>query len=445
MSTLKRSLAAASVAVLTFGIIVWLSSRPVSAIGAPGLTPVACPQQTWQESDPAFEALPGARAFFGRYDGGVYRIEIPDRWNGELVLYAHGFRANTGANGSMLAAPFPSTLRDTFITGGFAWASSSYRCNGYVPGMGLQDTMALQDLFTRSNGGRPPQRVYLTGTSMGGHVTLLGMHEFPTAFAGGLAMCPAGPELFDFFLATAAAAELATGGRFASTATLAQDLAAMTARLGTPAALTPAGRQLASVEIGISGGPRPFAVEGLASRFLQNISGGALAGASAPASRAATNAHIQYRLDERLGLTAARVNGGVRRKPADPAFRAPDGPLEELVPFDGRLERPLLTMHGTGDLFVPIVLEQRLQQAVHAAGRDHQLVQRIYRIPGHCQFSPAEEARAFGDLVRWVREGTRPAGDDVTGDLRDAGRTFTTPLRPGDPGTLDVGESSASR
>jgi hypothetical protein len=31
---------------------------------------------------------------------------------------------------------------------------------------------------------------------MGGHVTLPGMQEFPTSFAGGLAMWPAGPELF---------------------------------------------------------------------------------------------------------------------------------------------------------------------------------------------------------------------------------------------------------
>ena len=63
--------------------------------------------------------------------------------------------------------------------------------------------MALTELFTEVQ--RRPRRrsaTYLTGTSMGGHVTLLGMHEFPTSFAGGLAMCPAGPELFDFFAAT---------------------------------------------------------------------------------------------------------------------------------------------------------------------------------------------------------------------------------------------------
>jgi pimeloyl-ACP methyl ester carboxylesterase len=113
------------------------------------------------------------------------------------MLSAHGFTTNAGPRGSELSVGSP-LIREHLIQEGFAWAASSYRCNGYVPGIGLQDTMALTDLFTKFNAGKAPQRVYLTGGSMGGHVTLLGMHEFPTSFAGGLAMCPSGPELFDY-------------------------------------------------------------------------------------------------------------------------------------------------------------------------------------------------------------------------------------------------------
>ena len=164
-----------------------VSTRQTPAIGRPGVTPVPCPTQEWQLGDPKFEALPGAKAFFGQYDGGIYRIEIPEDWNGELALYAHGFVSNAGAQGSALRVG-NSPIREHLIKSGFAWAASSYRCNGYVPGQGLLDTMALTELFTKFNSGRAPRRVYLTGTSMGGHVTLLGMHEFPTTFAGGLAM-----------------------------------------------------------------------------------------------------------------------------------------------------------------------------------------------------------------------------------------------------------------
>src|SRR6476661_3767593 len=41
--------------------------------------------------DPAFRPLPGARAEFGRLGGSVYQVEVPERWNGRLVLYLHGY------------------------------------------------------------------------------------------------------------------------------------------------------------------------------------------------------------------------------------------------------------------------------------------------------------------------------------------------------------------
>jgi hypothetical protein len=95
-------------------------------------------------------------------------------------------------------------------------------------------------------------------------------------------------------------------------------------------------------------------------------------------------------------------------------------------------------MHGTGDLYVPLLVEQGLKRAVTAAGKQQLLTQRLYRIAGHCGFNAAEQERAFDDLVKWVRDGVKPEGDEVAGDLSDAGRTFTNPLRPGDPGGLRI-------
>jgi dienelactone hydrolase len=418
------------------------TQRTTSALGRPGVTPVPCPTQEWQPGDPQFDALPGAKVFFGPYDGGLYRIEIPDNWNGELVLYAHGFVSNGGAQGSALRVG-NSPIREHLIKNGYAWAASSYRCNGYVPGQGLLDTMALTDRFTKFNADRAPQRVYLTGTSMGGHVTLLGMHEFPTTFAGGLAMCPAGPELFDFFAATAGAAEVITGVQ-ARLDTMQADVAKMNELLGKPPEYTEKGRQLASVEIQISGGPRPFALEGLAAggRFAGNINPGALAGSTTPSSRAVMTTHIKYGIDEGLGLSADALNKSARRKALDADVRSPTGPYDELVPFDGKLERPTLTMHGTGDLFVPIFLEQSLKRAVVAAGKESLLTQRIYRIAGHCGFSQAEMIKSFDDLTAWVHKGTKPEGDEVYGDLSHAGMKFTDPLRPNDPGGVRVSATS---
>src|SRR5262249_25712788 len=276
------------------------------------------------------------------------------------------------------------------------------------------------------------------------HITLLGMQEFPTTFAGGLAMCPAGSELFDFFAASSAAAEVITGLQFHAD-TIPQDIAKMSEILGKPPDYTDKGRQLASVEIQISGGPRPFAMEGLSGRFLANAttSQGALLGSTTPGNRAVDTAHIKYSVADGVGLSADTLNAKARRKTGDPEYRGASSPFEEVAPFDGKIQRPVMTMHGTGDLFVPIFLEQSLKRAVKAAGNEQLLTQRIHGSGAHCQFSQPEMIRAFDDLVTWVRTGTKPQGDNVDGDLTNAGMTFTNPLRPNDPGGRTVTTSSS--
>src|SRR4026207_1783562 len=150
---------APAVSVAMLGAMATVSTRE---LGKPGITPVPCPDQRWEETDATFAALPGAKAFFGRYDGGSYRIESQDTWNGELVLWAHGYVANAGAQGSRLRVGVPgvgqgSPFRAPLVSAGFAWGASSYRCNGYVPGQGLLDTIALIDLFKRVYPGNAPQ------------------------------------------------------------------------------------------------------------------------------------------------------------------------------------------------------------------------------------------------------------------------------------------------
>ena len=413
-----------------------VSLRAATGGNAAAFTPVPCADRSWTDDDPSFAPLPDAQALSGRYEGGLYRIETPANWNGELVLWAHGLVGANGPQGSRLAVGVPGggPLREHLITGGFAWAASSYRCNGIVPGVGLLDTMSLIDVFTRSSNGRKPSRVYLVGESMGGNVTILGLQEFPNAFAGGLAMCASGPDVMDFLTAVGAASDLITGVTVRNS-TSDQDISLLTNALGRPPDLTTAGRQLASVQIEISGGARPFAMEGLASRLVENVRFAATIAETAVWKAVATNAGLNYHIDERLGLSADAINKRVRRRIADADARSPHGLYTEAIAFDGRIERPLLTLHGTGDLLVPISLERTLKRAVARARKEQFLVQRIMRIAGHCGFSQQEQATAFDDLITWVHEGKRPAGDDVLHDLRDAGLTFTSPLRPGDPGT----------
>jgi hypothetical protein len=65
-------------ALILAGMAVGLAPAP-RALGRPGVTPVPCPVQEWIPDDPQFEPLPGAKAFSGKYDGGIYRVEIPEK------------------------------------------------------------------------------------------------------------------------------------------------------------------------------------------------------------------------------------------------------------------------------------------------------------------------------------------------------------------------------
>ena len=420
----------------------WVGSSRASA---DGLTPIPCEPGPFVPSDPSFTALPGATAYFGLYEGGSYRFEVPDNWNGELILYMHGT-----ATGPTLNSNIPQVYRQFAVANGLAIGASSYRCNDYKPGIGLTDTVLLKGLFGDLTGLDEPTRTYLVGRSMGGFQTQLGMHVFPTMFDGALDQCGMNSENWDNYVAIGAAAEYITGIEFDDLDNVAATQAAMIEILGLPGTvqqplpgtLTEKGLQLASVMVNMTGGPRPFAIEGLVPNFRGVnayqfiISGAALAGSTTPGNLTRGNANAVYFVDPGLGLTSEALQSGVRR--IDHHTEVYEQ-YEETRPLSGQIERPLLTLYNTADYVVTFSNSQALQRAVDAAGRSDLLVQRIIRAPGHCNFTDAETTTALTDLVSWVQTGVRPDGDDVLAtDLRDAGRKFTNPLRAGDPGTIRV-------
>ncbi|MEE9196713.1 MAG: hypothetical protein V3U45_01100, partial [bacterium] len=153
------------------------TSPPATPTLSPTPTPTPIPGQTEAEpilpdqpaegfhlSDPSFEALPGAQAFFGELGGTVYRIEMPDDWNGRLLLWAHGFR---NLEAELVVGEPP--IREYLIENGYAWAASSFSSNSFVPFQGAHETAALHDFFLDEFG--QPDYTYIGGGSMGGNVT----------------------------------------------------------------------------------------------------------------------------------------------------------------------------------------------------------------------------------------------------------------------------------
>ncbi len=102
--------------------------------------------------------------------------------------------------------------------------------------------------------------------------------------------------------------------------------------------------------------------------------------------------------------------------------------------FSGNITVPVLSLHNTGDAFVPFKHETDYRRKTLAAGTGDLLVQRAIRRAGHCNFSPAEREQAFDDLVAWLEQGLHPQGEDVlTDDLAHLGLDWTSPLEPDDP------------
>lgn len=388
------------------------------------------------QKDPTFTALPGAKAEFGLIGKAAYQIETPANWNGSLVLYVHGF---VGFGTEVAVQQPPNGMREVFIAQGYAWAASSFSENGYAPGIGADDTRALKQLFVERHGA--PKRTYLVGESMGGNAIALLLEYYPNDYDGAFAACGAlwGVDQIDYLISWAMLAEYFSGlklpigeGAEKMGAVLLTELPKV---LGTADQPTEKGLQFIDALRNLSGGPRPFFREGYKDRSVSNL--GLLLldpNRELVMARAATNSGATYHVDPALGVSDAALNAGVQRLAADPAFRDAKA-HPDAVPTTGKISKPLLTIHGTGDLFVPITAEKVYRQRVEAAGAGQFLVQRAIRSFGHCKFSPEELQTGFADLVAWVEQGKKPAGEDLTGSLLDVGKQFTAPVRANDPGT----------
>ncbi len=364
----------------------------------------------------------------------AYRIEVPNDWNGKLVLYAHPYQGL----GNVVWVSSPQ-LRSWFVAHGFAWAASSFGANGYNVGQGVTDTFDLLKVFAARTH-RAPKSIYLDGESMGGQVTSVAAEEHKGIFAGVMDACaPIGASaLSDYYLGVnaTAAALTKTGISFPAQPSIAsalQYVASVTTRvlpkLGTGFLgadgldLSAAGKRWETVVSYLSGGPRPGFTAALA--YWNSVSYGPLAGMPtlfalypgldggtfgfAPGN-VTTNLGVVYHADSSSVATAAdrALNAEVLR------VRATTPSVPGVPAVHGDPGIPVLVLYGIGDLFVPLSTGQAYAQAMAAHGESGLFAARAIRDVRHCHFSTAELSQGFSALVSWVLTGVRPASDDIT-------------------------------
>ncbi|MGW6919935.1 hypothetical protein ACWGA9_01385 [Streptomyces sp. NPDC054950] len=100
-------------------------------------------------------------------NGAYYAIAIPRKWNGSLVVHAHG-GPDLGEGSDPARSVGDLDRWSVMAKEGYAWAGSSYRRGGYGTRMAAADTENLRRLFVREFG--RPKRTYVHGQSWGGNV-----------------------------------------------------------------------------------------------------------------------------------------------------------------------------------------------------------------------------------------------------------------------------------
>lgn len=386
----------------------------------------------------------------GSINGAAYHIEIPPNWNGDLLLYSHGYVVPGSANPAEDAG---DPMTGAYMKSqGYALAGSSYRTTGWAVHEALQDQIALLDFFDATFG--KPKQTFAWGHSLGGMVTAGLVQRDPERFAGALPMCGVlaggvgvwnvaldSAFVFKTLLAPNSAMELVNISdpleNLISAETVlsqAQNTPQGRARIALAAAVgdlpgwfsptspEPAASDFATREANQfewdSRVDFPFAFDFRAE--LEGRAGG----------NPSWNTGVDYRAqlaksvdrDEVLGLYAAAglsldadlqtLAGASRVAAAPSAVRY----LEQNIVFNGDLgDVPVLTLHTTGD---GLVLNQDEQAYARIVDDRDLLRQRFIHRAGHCTMTPAETIAAFNALVLRVNTGEWP--DLAPADLNAA-------------------------
>lgn len=419
-------------------------SRSFTATAATTFTAMA-PLAGASQTD--IDLLNNTSRWAGVLNGAAYRIEVPQNWNGRLVMYAHGY-AGTGA---ALGVSSPS-IRRHLLTNGYAWAASSYTKNYYDVRVGVEDTNALALAFNSiaQANSRPlpaPTKRFIIGHSMGGHIAAAAIEAEAQTYAnnkvrydGAVPMCGVVGDtvLFDTFGAMQMAAQAIAGApNFPSTRwseisglvtnALFTSFPSQTAPTA-PITTTALGARYASVVENLTGGPRPLFAQGL--QF-----GGSFPSAYGTFGGDGTINGILNRPGvDTNGFTytitgdttgSAALNASVQKLTADPeANRLRRDGLRWIPKVNGEFNVPVVSIHTLGDLFVPFSMQQVYAQRTAARGNSQYLVTRAIRGASHCDFTIAEQVQAFVDMTAWEAGGARPAGDDVLTPATVAASTY---------------------
>lgn len=316
----------------------------------------------------------------GTLQGAPWRVDMPAHWNGELVVYAHGFEPI----GTPRPDPWPGNAWTEALTqAGYAVAQSGYSSQGWAVTDAIADLERLRARFVAQH--QDTRHSWIIGFSMGGAVAIGTLERLPQHYSGGVSMCGAnlpGDVLaaemltslvaFEYFFPDAKG--LPEGGLISPAAAAmpqGETYDAIAAAIETnPVAAATLARRLELKPDELAG---TISLHTLVFQQLVKRSGGV------PVSN-------QQTVYSGFGDDKA-FNAGVRRVSADPSA---ERKLARELALTGALQKPLVLQYNLDDPSVTPRFEPVYPTLARKAGAASQLAQLPPVGSGHCQFTPQQ-------------------------------------------------------
>jgi hypothetical protein len=400
---------------------------PVQAASEPPPAPISCPASLEEK----------ATCYTGQDpNGAFYAIAVPKRWNGSLVVHAHG-----GPDLGEASDPERS-LGDlerwsVMVDQGYAWAGSSYRRGGYGTRMAAADTENVRRLFVDEFGS--PKRTFVHGQSWGGNVAakVVEVYGKQGSYDGALltnGVLGGGSRGYDYRVDLRVVYQyycqnlprpsepqypLWQGLRPTSTLTTAglrARLEECTGYASAPQDRTPVQQRNLDDILAVTHIPERTLESHL--RFavftFRDIVHNRL-GDRNPFS----NEGVRYSgsHDDKA------LNEGVERFSADPTARRDLSYDSDLT---GRVSIPVLTLHAIDDPTAFVEHEAAYRASLEGAHREKNLVQTFTTEHEHSELSNAEYANSIAALATWVRTGKRPTAQSVASSCASYDRAYGT-------------------
>jgi pimeloyl-ACP methyl ester carboxylesterase len=340
-------------------------------------------------------------------------ICMPPNWNGQLVVYAHGYvpvQAALALPLTELTLPDGTFVPNLVLAQGFAFAASSYHKNGYAVEQARKDLNELVQYFKTQVPPGSLQKVFITGASEGGELAALMIEHFPDKYAGALALCGpvgGGPYqvqylsdfrvVFDYFFPTVFSFGV-TDVPVNEFLNWSND----TQAIATALALNPgAAAQLFNVTGAALDPQDPTS----AAKTAVSISFYSIWGTNDLVKTAGGMPYDNQSTNYIGSFDDTALNAGVERVDANGRAQAY---MRRFYQTTGELQRPVVTLHNTLDPVVPFQHEVIYSGLAAQAGNSQLLTVIPVARYGHCSFNAQEVLGAFTLLVQQASAQTGP-------------------------------------